>query len=117
MENLLHTALRLKEAGWDLSRAHALLGRALFVSFLHERKFIKPHYYPAGMTCLLDILKCPRVEETKRLLYQEFFPRLKHEFNGTMFDTALADEERDIGKAHLETWLISLAVMICNLAR
>jgi hypothetical protein len=44
IENLLHTTRRLKKAGWGLPRAHALLGRALFVSFLHERKFIKPHY-------------------------------------------------------------------------
>jgi SAM-dependent methyltransferase len=101
VENLVHTARRLKDAGWSLPRAHALLGRALFVSFLEEREFIKPHYYPQGTTCLLDILRRSRVGETKRLLYQEFFPRLKDEFNGTMFDTALADEERHIGKAHL----------------
>jgi hypothetical protein len=102
IENLVHTAGRLKEADWSLPRAHALLGRALFTSFLHERKFIKPHYYPAGTTCLLDILKRPRVEETKRLLYREFFARLKREFNGTMFDSALADEERHIGRVHLD---------------
>ena len=34
--------------------------------------------------------------------YKEFFPRLKREFNGTMFDTALDDEERNVEKAHLE---------------
>lgn len=102
VENLKHTTLRLKDAGWSLSRAHALLGRALFVSFLHEREFIKPHYYPEGTQCLLDILRQPRVGEAKRLLYREFFPRLKHEFNGTMFDTALADEERRIGKIQLD---------------
>ena len=102
IENLLHTARRLKNAGWGLPRAHALLGRALFVSFLHERKFIKPHYYPEGTTCLLDILNRPRFEETKRLLYREFFPRLKREFNGTMFDTALTDEEHHISKNHLD---------------
>src|SRR5579864_8377851 len=102
VQNLVYTARRLNEAGWDLPRAHALLGRALFVSFLHERKFIKPDYYPQGMTNLLDILDQPRVGETKRLLYQEFFPRLQQEFNGTMFDTALADEHRNIGKVHLD---------------
>ena len=102
MENLVYTARRLKGAGWNLPRAHGFLGRALFVSFLHERKFIKPDYYPDGTTCLLDILKKSRAGETKRLLYREFFPRLKDEFNGTMFDTALADEERNIGKEHLE---------------
>jgi SAM-dependent methyltransferase len=102
IENLKHTARKLKASGWDLSRAHALLGRALFVSFLHERKFIKPHYYPEGMARLLDILKQPRVGDVKRLLYREFFPRLKREFNGTMFDTALADEEKNIGKLQLD---------------
>ena len=102
LKNLVHTARRLKDAGWDLARAHAFLGRALFVSFLHEREFIKPDYYPARTTCLLDILNQPRVEETKRLLYREFFPRLKQEFNGTMFDTALAEEERHVKKAHLD---------------
>jgi predicted RNA methylase len=102
VENLVHTALRLKGAGWSLSRAHALLGRALFISFLHERKFIKPHYYPDGTTCLLDILSRFNVEDTKRLLYREFFPRLRTEFNGTMFDIDLDDEERSIGKVHLD---------------
>lgn len=102
IENLKHTARRLKASGWDLPRAHALLGRALFVSFLHERKFIKPHYYPEGTTCLLDILKQQRVGDIKRLLYREFFARLKYEFNGTMFDTALASEEKYIGKAQLD---------------
>jgi N-6 DNA Methylase len=102
VENLVHTARRLKDAGWDLQRAHALLGRALFVSFLHERKFIKPNYYPEGTGSLLDILKSARVGEAKRLLYREFFPRLQQEFNGTMFDTALAGEERHIGKTHLD---------------
>jgi SAM-dependent methyltransferase len=102
LKNLVHTARQLKDSGWDLPRAHAFLGRALFVSFLHEREFVKPDYYPARTNCLLDILNQPRVEETKRLLYREFFPRLKQEFNGTMFDTALADEERQVKKAHLD---------------
>lgn len=102
LKNLVHTAQRLVAAGWDLPRAHGLLGRALFVSFLHERKFIKPDFYPEGTTSLLDILKRPRVDEIKRLLYREFFPRLKREFNGTMFDTALADEERHVNKVHLD---------------
>jgi hypothetical protein len=102
VENLTHTARRLKRAGWSLQRAHALLGRALFVCFLHERKFIKPDYYPVGTSCLLDILNRPRFDETKRLLYQELFPRLKREFNGTMFDSALVDEERNVNKVHLD---------------
>lgn len=85
-----------------MPRAHALLGRALFICFLHERKFIKPDYYPDGTTSLLEILNRPRVDEIKRLLYREFFPRLKREFNGTMFDMALADEERHTNKVHLD---------------
>ena len=102
LKNLVHTARNLKAAGWDLPRAHALLGRALFVSFLDERKFIKPrllsgrHHFPARHT---QPAACRR---DKRLLYREFFPRLKREFNGTMFDTALADEERHANKVHLD---------------
>ncbi len=102
VENLTYTVRRLKDVGWSLSRAHALLGRALFVSFLQEREFIKPSYYPRGTSNLLEILDQSRPEETKYLLYREFFPRLQHEFNGTMFDTLLAEEERHIGKVHLD---------------
>ncbi len=102
LSNLVQTARKLEKRNWTIAQAHALLGRALFVSFLHARRFIKPHYYPAGTTSLLDILSRPSHQEVKRLLYQEFFPRLKREFNGTMFDTALDGEERTIDKAHLE---------------
>jgi hypothetical protein len=74
----------------SLSRAHALLGRALFVSFLEKRQFIKPDYYLDGTNTLssISLISRPRVDEIKRLLYQEFFRRLKIEFNGTMFDAA-----------------------------
>jgi SAM-dependent methyltransferase len=102
VENLVHTTRKLKEANWDLPQAHALLGRALFISFLQERKFIKAHYYPDGTTSLLEILESPTVERQKQLLYREFFPRLKREFNGTMFDEALAKEEREVRKIHLD---------------
>ena len=102
VQNLVHTALKLKNAGWKLPQAYSLLGRVLFVSFLEERRFIKPHFYPTGTTCLLDILTVQTVAEKKQLLYHEFFQKLKREFNGTMFDTALADEERRIGKTEFQ---------------
>ena len=51
---------------------------------------------------MLEILNRPRFDDAKRLLYRQFFPRLQREFNGTMFDTALADEARNISKAHLD---------------
>ncbi len=100
--NLVHTARRLKSTGWGLARAHALLGRALFVSFLHQRQFIRPHHFPSGCNRLLDILKRRPFSEAKRLLYQKFFPQLKREFNGTMFDAALADEEQHVTEDHLD---------------
>ncbi len=102
IENLVYTARKLKKAGWELKHAYSLLGRALFVSFLEARKFIKPDYYPTGTKCLTDILACSTVADVKQLLYRKFFQKLKHEFNGTMFDAALAAEERDIKKAHLD---------------
>ncbi|MEO8498881.1 MAG: hypothetical protein ABI614_27785, partial [Planctomycetota bacterium] len=58
VENLSHSAKRLAATGddWDLQRAHALLGRILFVAFLQEREFIKPDYYPDGASNLLELL-------------------------------------------------------------
>ena len=109
LSNLVQTARKLEKRNWTLAQAHALLGRALFVSFLHARKFIKPHYYPDGTKSLLDILTRPNHEEAKRLLYKEFFPRLKREFNGTMFDTALDEEEKNVDKAHFEILAFFLA--------
>jgi hypothetical protein len=102
--NLVQAALRLKKEGWTLDRAHALLGRALFVSFLHQRGFIKPQHFPSQTNSLLGILKGRTVEEVKHLLYGEggLFPALKQEFNGTMFDAALDAEARDIRKPHLD---------------
>lgn len=101
--NLVQAARRLKDQGWKLDRAHALLGRALFVSFLHQRGFIKPHHFPLHTKSLLDIVKGRSFEDAKRLLYGEggLFPALKREFNGTMFDSALDAEARDIRKPHL----------------
>jgi hypothetical protein len=102
LKNLVFTARKLEAADWSVEQAHALLGRALFVSFLHAREFIKPDYFPEGVTSLLEILSQPEVRDIKRLLYREFFARLKREFNGTMFDAALDDEERHIKKEHLD---------------
>ncbi len=101
LENLMNTARKLKGAGWSLARAHALIGRALFVSFLERREFLKPDYYPSGTNSLLDILRHPQSGQIKRLLYRDFFPRLRSEFNGTMFDTALSDEEQQVNGKHL----------------
>jgi N-6 DNA Methylase len=104
VRNLIQAAMKLKSAGWKLDRAHALLGRALFVSFLQQRGFIKPHHFPASTESLLHIVKGRTVEEAKHLLYGEggLFPALKREFNGTMFDDALTVEARDIRKPHLD---------------
>jgi hypothetical protein len=104
VQNLVQAARRLKDHGWKLDRAHALLGRALFVSFLHQRGFIKPHHFPSHTKSLLDIVKGRSFEDAKRLLYGDggLFPALKLEFNGTMFDAALDAEARDIRKPHLD---------------
>ena len=105
VRNLVHAATRLTNAGWKLDRAHSLLGRALFVSFLHQRGFIKAHHFPAGTSSLRDILTGRTVEESKRLLYDDggLFAVLKNEFNGTMFDSALNDEAKAVRKTHIET--------------
>ncbi len=104
VRNLVDEATKLRGTGWKLDRAHALLGRALFVSFLHQRAFIKPHHFPGGTASLLEIVTGRSVEESKRLLYGDggLFSVLKKEFNGTMFDDALAEEAKAVRKAHIE---------------
>ncbi len=103
VQNLVDAARKLKKAGWKLDRAHALLGRVLFVSFLQQRKFIKAHHFPGGTTSLLQILKGRPVAEAKKLLYGRggFFQTLKREFNGTMFDATLDEEADKIEQPHL----------------
>jgi hypothetical protein len=103
VQNLVDAAKRFKKAGWKLHRAHALLGRVLFVSFLHQRKFIKAQHFPAGTTSLLEILKGRPFVEAKKLLYGRdgFFQTLKREFNGTMFDATLDEEAEKIEQRHL----------------
>ncbi len=103
--NLLHAARRLSEVrctGWTRERSHALLGRVLFVKFLEARGFIKPQHFPPAADSLEKILKLKPVEEAKRLLYREFFARMRQEFNGTMFDDDLMQEERLILRGHLD---------------
>ncbi len=104
VRNLVEAAIKLRDTGWKLDRAHALLGRALFVSFLHQREFIKPHHFPGGSASLLELVTGRTVEESKQLLYGDggLFSVLKKEFNGTMFDDALADEAKSVRKAHIE---------------
>lgn len=104
VENLTVTANRLAATSktWDLPRAFALLGRVLFVSFLEARKFIKTDWYPAGTIRLLDLLTKGTATDRKRRLYDEFFERLRVEFNGTMFDSELAAEKRRVDAKHLD---------------
>jgi hypothetical protein len=104
VQNLVDAARRLKKAGWKLQRAHSLLGRVLFVSFLQQRKFIKEQHFPTGTTSLLGILRDRPIEEAKRMLYGSdgLFPALRREFNGTMFDATLDEEAQGIGPTHLK---------------
>ena len=104
VKNLIHAAQKLTAAGWKLDQAHALLGRALFISFLHQRDFIKAQHFPGGARSLRDIVTGRTVDDSKRLLYGEggLFSRLKIEFNGTMFDASLEAEAKSMRKAHIE---------------
>jgi len=103
--NLLHTARQLDKIGargWRREHSHSLLGRVLFVKFLEARGFLKARHFPAEADSLEKILTVKPVEDAKRLLYREFFARMREEFNGTMFDDDLAREERLIQRRHLE---------------
>jgi len=80
----------LKSAGLGPGTGSRTAGARLVCLVPAPAQFIKSHHFPAGCKCLLDILKRHPFSEAMRLLYREFFPQLKREFNGTMFDAALA---------------------------
>jgi SAM-dependent methyltransferase len=85
--------------------AHAFLGRLLFTCYLIDRGIVilsEGKYFPhRSWGTLQDVLSGPDGEVFERL-YKRLFPQLKRDFNGSMFDDASLDDERDaVRPAHL----------------
>ncbi len=84
--------------------AHAFLGRILFTCYLCHRGIIKLENYLKGTTAtdVLELLTSTAAETATTLLYGQLFPKLKREFNSSMFDDELDAESTAIKPRHIE---------------
>lgn len=87
--------------------AHAFLGRLLFTCYLIDRGIVvlsESKYFPnQPWKTLQDLLRGGDDEVFDRL-YKRLFPQLKRDFNGSMFDDAGIDAERQaVHPSHLKT--------------
>jgi hypothetical protein len=91
----------------DVETAHAFLGRLLFTCYLIDRGIVvlnEGKYFPnSTWTKLQQVLAGSDAEVFDRL-YKRLFPQLKRDFNGSMFDDAGLDVERQaVHASHLKT--------------
>ncbi len=103
VKNIVFARAKLIESGLSVGDAHAMLGRLIFLYFLTERGFIpnkddpakgKYSYYPEGISNPKELFNRLKTSELRKYLYQDLYPKLKRDYNGSMFDATLASEER-----------------------
>jgi hypothetical protein len=87
--------------------AHAFLGRLLFTCYLIDRGIVvlsESKYFPNQPWKTLQELLRGGDDEVFDRLYKRLFPQLKRDFNGSMFDDAGIDAERQaVHPSHLKT--------------
>lgn len=83
--------------------AHAFIGRILFTCYLCHRGIIKLENYIPGMgaTDLLEFLQSASATQVTKQLFKKLFPKLKKEFNSSMFDEGLEAEVAAIKPRHI----------------
>jgi hypothetical protein len=88
----------------DVPTAHAFLGRLLFTCYLIDRGIIElKNYFPGkSWSKLQDVLGAGPADEVFGHLYGTLFPKLKREFNGSMFDEDLGAERSAIRPRHFK---------------
>ncbi len=83
----------------ERKRVHAFLGRIIFTCYLIDREIIILQDYSfirrKGVKRLVDLLSDYSPERAKSLLYA-LFARLRDDFNGSMFDEDLDQEQQSI---------------------
>jgi hypothetical protein len=96
--------LTLGKGKLDVQTAHAFLGRLLFTCYLIDRGIIELNNYFPGKSWskLQEVLAAGAPDEVFGHLYGTLFPKLKREFNGSMFDDDLATERDAIRPQHLK---------------
>jgi len=96
LRDLSETEKHLVSQGLDPSVAHALLGRAIFVKYLEDRKILRPP----------DLQNFANCSEFKELLQDKsitysFFKWLRSTFNGDLFPLG-PNEKRSVQLPHLQ---------------
>jgi hypothetical protein len=106
----LRDALTQGAEGLDTRKAHALIGRVLFLCYLLDRQIFSidnsdgGHSGTEGFTEVLE-----NTSGSQRIDYlYTIFSNLKEQFNGNMFDQDLAAEKALIRPAHLNKLLLFL---------
>ncbi|MDP2786217.1 MAG: N-6 DNA methylase [Sulfurimicrobium sp.] len=108
LDNLraLRNALIEGEERLETKRAHAFIGRMLFLCYLLDRGIVpvgKPDKKRTGTMVLAEILEGHIAHESRiTCLYDELFSDLKGRFNGNMFDQNLDQEKLLIRPGHIE---------------
>ena len=99
--------MRSKGRKLPAETAHAFLGRLLFTCYLVDRGIVsledEKYFAAKGWTRLRQVLK-GSFDEVLARLYGRLFPRLKRDFNGSMFDASNEDLDKEraaIRPAHL----------------
>jgi hypothetical protein len=90
----------------DVETAHAFLGRLLFTCYLIDRRIVvldESKYFPSQTWTKLQQVLTGSDDEVFDRLYKRLFPQLKRDFNGSMFDDADLDAERQaVHPSHLK---------------
>jgi len=106
IENLAAVRDRLTKgsAALEPSMAHAFLGRVLFTCYLCDRGIIKlpDYFHDRPWKSLRDLLTTQSDAAAHSAVYGTLFPRLKQDFNGSMFDDDLDREKGLIQPIHIE---------------
>ncbi|MFZ3136855.1 MAG: N-6 DNA methylase [Thermodesulfovibrionales bacterium] len=114
LENLrdLRNALIEGEERLEPKKAHAFLGRILFLCYLLDRSIIsvgKPSHRQTGTMVLAENLNAQASHrERMSYLYDELFQDLKERFNGNMFDQDIDVEKHHIRRSHVDKLILFL---------
>lgn len=107
MDNLsaVRDELTVGKGKLEVQTAHAFLGRMLFTCYLIDRGIIElKNYFPGrSWSTLQEVLAAGTPDEVFGHLYGTLFPKLKREFNGSMFDDDLEAERDAVGPQHLKS--------------
>jgi hypothetical protein len=90
--------------GLSSPMAHSFLGRILFTCYLCHRGIIKLENYLKGTKAsdILQLIRSVKSEDASALFYGKLFPKLRSEFNSSMFDDELEAEAAAIKPRHID---------------